>query len=156
MAPGVVPAAALHLRGAPVSATPTPEQADRIVAVLNACGYLPQAAASAGVSEYQLTVWLGAGALAPESPEGQLHMRVNRALADAETRLVALIATAAGDDVGAAEWLLERRFPERWARLSQRGDASPPQHQPVPPPAADPFTEVDTLAVVEQHPSAAS
>jgi hypothetical protein len=54
-----------------------------------------------------------------------------------EPRLVVYIAKAAQTNWRAAAWLLERRYPQRWAYGSQ------PEVAPDP---ADPFVEVDELA----------
>jgi hypothetical protein len=60
-----------------------------------------------------------------------------------EERLVGLVAAGAKTNWRAAAWLLERRYPERWAPVR-------PQEEPEPAPvgvgADDPFAEVDQLA----------
>ena len=55
-----------------------------------------------------------------------------------EASLVFNVSQAAEKNWRAAVWLLERRYPERWARGGGPG--------PVPPARDDPFAEVDDLA----------
>jgi hypothetical protein len=59
-----------------------------------------------------------------------------------ERRLVALVAAGAKSNWRAAAFLLERRYPERWAPVRR------PQAEPEPPAVDehDPFSEVDQLA----------
>jgi hypothetical protein len=71
----------------------------------------------------------------------ELDAAVERATREA--RLVAHVAKAANDGQWrAAVWLLEHRYPERWA-LRSRVDEPPP---PAPAGEDDPFVEVDELA----------
>jgi hypothetical protein len=59
-----------------------------------------------------------------------------RWLERAEPALVAQIARAGQGDWKAAAWLLERAFPQRWAKRE-----APPASDPT-----DPFREVDEMA----------
>jgi hypothetical protein len=70
---------------------------------------------------------------------------IERILAQAtrEERLVALVAHAARTNWRAAAWLLERRFPGRWAKPRTREELRPP---PAASPEADFFAEIDELA----------
>jgi hypothetical protein len=63
------------------------------------------------------------------------------ASATEEIPLVAIVVAEAKTNWRAAAWLLERKYPERWARVARDRQASPPA-----PDAADPFAEVDELA----------
>jgi hypothetical protein len=58
-----------------------------------------------------------------------------------ESKLVGFVIEGAREHWQAAAWLLERGFPERWARVSQREKAT--GEAPV---ETDPFAEVDELA----------
>ncbi len=50
----------------------------------------------------------------------------------AEARNVGFLQKAAAENVAAAQWFLERRFPERWARQApQRLELSGPQGSPI-------------------------
>lgn len=116
----------------------------RLVQVLRAGGYPETAASVAGVGYSTLKKWLKRGqeSTRPEDePYRQLASAVEQARAESEARNVALIAQAATTNWLAAAWLLERAYPERWARASQR---EKPPEQPAAP--ADPFTELDELA----------
>ena len=66
-------------------------------------------------------------------------VRVLQARAHGEASLVATVRREAEGNWQAAAWLLERGYPDRWARLSQR---TPPKGERP----ADPFDEVDELA----------
>jgi hypothetical protein len=59
-----------------------------------------------------------------------------------EPRLIAQVAAAAKTNWRASAWLLERRYPERWAAPPRRADDEPPPAVI----ADDPFAEVDQLA----------
>ena len=123
------------------------DMAERVLQVLRAGGYDVTAAAAGGVGTTQFYEWLRRGDPAGNDPKDAPHRafraQVEKARADAEVRSVALIANAAKTQWQAAAWLLERRYPDRWARPSQRDK----DEGPAPAPAArDPFAEVDELA----------
>lgn len=113
--------------------------------VLRAGGYMETAAAVAGVSKQQFYEWLRRGDPdaedAADEPYRRFRERVEQARADGEARNVTVIARAAVTNWQAAAWLLERQYPERWGRPSQRKD-----DDEKPASASDPFAEVDQLA----------
>jgi hypothetical protein len=78
----------------------------------------------------------------PISEEAQVRELLARVLA--EERLVAHVAAAAKTNWRAAAFLLERRYPERWAPV--RRSALEDEPVPVAPDEHDPFGEVDALA----------
>lgn len=119
------------------------EALDRLATMLRAGNYVTVAARAVGVSPDRLAEWLERGASSHADDRGfvELRERLDRARADAEVRHVALVAAAAAENWQAAAWLLERGFPERWARVSQREKAT--GEAPV---ETDPFAEVDELA----------
>jgi hypothetical protein len=126
----------------------TDELANRIVQVLRAGGYVETAATVAGVGRRRLNEWLARGDPRGTNPRDAVYRRfrerVERARGEAEARNVALITQAASTNWQAAAWLLERTYPERWARPSQREKdeaAAAPAAAPN-----DPFKEVDELA----------
>jgi hypothetical protein len=107
------------------------------------------AAAAVGVNRATLYRWLKAGEKARKGTHTrELRDRVERARADSESLLVARIGQAASKGSWqAAAWLLERRFPERWMKPTER----PLPETPAP--AADerqldedPFADVVDLA----------
>lgn len=123
----------------------TPEVQRRILQVLQAGGYVETAVAVAGVSVKSYKRWLARGRedAADYAPEyGRFRQLVHQARAESEARNVTLIAQAATTNWLAAAWLLERQYPERWARPSQR--EKPTDAESTGP--TDPFAEVDELA----------
>jgi hypothetical protein len=84
--------------------------------------------------------------LAPVVPVAAItddeHVQELLARVLAEERLIAQVAAAAKTNWRASAWLLERRYPERWAAPPRRADDE------LPPVVAehDPFWEVDQLA----------
>jgi transposase len=113
------------------------------------------AAAAIGVSRGTLYRWLKQGEKARAGTAArELRDRVERARAESESVLVARIGQAAAKGSWqAAAWLLERRWPERWMKPTERpiGD--------VPAAAAaderdldqDPFADVVDLAQRRRH-----
>lgn len=131
----------------------TPELQTRMLQALRAGGYVQSACAVAGVALRTYEKWIVRGDPAGTRREDAMYRefreKVQRARAEAETRNVAIIAQAATENWQAAAWLLERAYPERWARPSQR---MKPDDEPVTA-ADDPFAEVDELARRRQHPA---
>ena len=117
----------------------------RILGVLRVGGYPQAAAGVAGIHPKTLARWLARGnpdgSDPADAPYRAFRQRVDQARAEGETRNVAIIAQAAAQNWQAAAWLLERQFPERWARVSQREKDEPASATPN-----DPFAEVDELA----------
>lgn len=102
---------------------PTSCTEDVILAIVRATERglsLAAAASAAGVARATFTNWRRRGAQG-EEPYATLVARVTRARATAEERMAAVVeqAAASADDkvsLSAAQWWLERRRPERWAR----------------------------------------
>jgi hypothetical protein len=110
----------------------TADVVDEIGRLVAAGARAEEAAAAAGVSRTSYYRWMAAG--------GELRDRVERARAESEVVLVIRIARAAErGSWQAAAWLLERQWPERWARPAHR----PPESEP---PLEDPFADVIALA----------
>lgn len=115
---------------------PDPARTDRLLALLSAGNRHRVALDAAGIDPGEFDAWVA---------DPGFRRRVERAAAEGEARNVALVAKAAASNWQAAAWLLERSHPERWARVSQRGDL------PVDQPKADAgprdeFTDLDELA----------
>jgi transposase len=111
----------------------TPEVQDRIVAALRAGNYQETAAAYAGISAKTFYEWLNRGESEEPKEEAFRNFReaVEKAKADAEVRDIALIDKAAHDGSWqAAAWKLERKFPNRWGRVT-RTEISGPEGKPV-------------------------
>lgn len=120
----------------------------RLLGVLRVGGYPEAAAGVAGIHRSTLNRWIARGDPEGTDPEDAPYrafvLDLAQARAEGETRNVAIIAQAASQNWQAAAWMLERSYPERWARVSQRGDI--PGTSPAPADKADPFAEVDELA----------
>lgn len=94
----------------------TPEVQDRILQAIRAGNYRETAARYGGISPATFYRWLERGERARRGPFREFREAVERAESEAEVRYVAIVAKAATDDVRAAQWWLEHRFPERWGR----------------------------------------
>lgn len=102
----------------------------KIVTAIRAGNYIETAAAYAGINKTTLYDWLKRGAREQErfrkNPKARVRKReapyvefsnaVEKALAEAEIRDVAIIGKAAEEQWQAAAWRLERKFPKRWGR----------------------------------------
>jgi hypothetical protein len=123
----------------------TPERHAEFVAIMRAGNTFATASKAIGVRETHARWWYdqGAGDDA-DAPFAAFRLDVDQAEARAESRNVAIVAKAASDGSWqAAAWLLERGYPERWARISQRDRAADVTQASKP---SDPFAEVDELA----------
>lgn len=103
---------------------------NKIITAIRAGNYIETAAAYAGINKSTLYDWLKRGerekqrvAKNPrykirksEKPYVEFSNAVEKALAEAEIRDVAIIAKAAEEQWQAAAWRLERKFPDRWGR----------------------------------------
>ena len=103
---------------------------NKIISAIRAGNYIETAAAYAGINKSTLYDWLKRGerekqrvAQNPrykirksEIPYVEFSNAVEKALAEAEVRDVAIIAKAAEEQWQAAAWRLERKFPDRWGR----------------------------------------
>ncbi len=114
-----------------------PERIKRIVQAISAGNYIETAAAYAGITKSSLFKWLrrgaqerdrcenGGRARIREAPFREFVILVEKAMADSETRDVALIATAAATQWQAAAWRLERKYPHRWGRRERLEHSGP-------------------------------
>lgn len=92
----------------------TPEVRRKLLAGLR-CGLSRAAAATrAGIGARTLRDWMARTDTA--EPYSSLRAEVEAVEADCEARLSAVIFKAALNDPNQARWLLERRFPQRWAK----------------------------------------
>ena len=92
----------------------TPEVRKKLLAGLR-CGLSRAAAATrAGIGARTLREWMARTDAA--EPYASLRAEVEAIEADCEARLTAVVFKAALADPNQARWLLERRFPQRWAR----------------------------------------
>lgn len=108
----------------------TPELQDEICKVIRSGNYIETAAAFAGINKTTLYDWMKRGAREKErieknprakirkteEPFVEFSNAIEKALAHAEIRDVAIIGKAAEENWQAAAWRLERKFPERWGR----------------------------------------
>jgi hypothetical protein len=96
-----------------------PEIADKIVKYV-AAGHYPETAFRAvGIGRETGDHWVRRGAVEESGPYHDFNERYQQALAVSEMRLTQVVTNAALSDAKlwvAAMCLLERRFPERWAK----------------------------------------
>ena len=107
--------------GRPTKLTPAVQAL--IVQALEAGNVLDTAGPYAGIDKATLYRWLKAGRKAKSGIHREFCDAVEKAVARAEVRDVALIAKAAETQWQAGAWRLERRFPERWGRASDQAAA---------------------------------
>lgn len=89
---------------------------DKICQAIRAGNYIEVAAAYAGIPKGTLYEWLKKGNTVFHNKYRTFHDAVQKALADAEVRDVAVIGQASQQNWQAAAWRLERKFPQRWGR----------------------------------------
>lgn len=140
-----------HLRLTGPKTKLTPELTTQISRLISAGNHVGVACAASGVSRATFYVWWNRGD--PDGDEGRdagyraFRAQVEKARAEGESTLVLRIAADATRNAESAKWLLERSFPERWARVSQREKDEAGQNVAALPDADDdPFREVDELA----------
>lgn len=132
----------------------TPALGDQLVTLLSAGNYIGTAAATVGISRRTFDHWMQRGR--SEAPQDaayrELRERVERARAEGEALNVAAIAREArGGNWQAAAWMLERQWPERWARPSQREHYIDRLSDVPVRPEDDPFSELDELAAARRR-----
>lgn len=108
----------------------TPKIQEEILRVIKSGNYIETACAYVGINKSTFYEWLKRGAREKdrvaknprakvrksEKPYVDFSNAVEKALAQAEIRDVAIIGKAAEENWQAAAWRLERKFPERWGR----------------------------------------
>jgi hypothetical protein len=104
----------------------TQEAKDRLFKAIKLGATLEVACDSAGIAYRTVAEWrqIGEGRHPTRRPKpeySRFAAEIKKAIADSEMALLTKIQAAAQGDARHAEWILERRFPERWAN-SQRID----------------------------------
>lgn len=108
----------------------TPEIQEEILRIIKSGNYIETACAYVGINKTTFYDWLKKGARekdrVAQNPRAKVKKdlqiyvdfsnAVEKALAQAEIRDVAIIGKAAEENWQAAAWRLERKFPERWGR----------------------------------------
>ncbi len=94
----------------------TPEVQEKICLQLRLGNFRETAAASAGVSSRTLRNWLKAAAEGKDPVYVKFARELELAEAAGETRDVAKMAKAGGEDWRSIAWRLERRYPKRWGQ----------------------------------------
>jgi transposase len=117
---------------------------DRLVGLLKAGNYIDVALTAAGVGRSTFYDWLergtSEGTAQADAPYREFRERIEQARAEGEARNVAIVMKAATSDWKAAAWMLERSYPERWARTTQRPVADNNLPRPGDPTAETPPT----------------
>lgn len=94
----------------------TPEVQEAICLQLRLGNFRETAAAAAGVSSRTLRNWIKAAAAGKDPVYVRFAKAMEEAEAIGETRDVAKMAKAGGEDWRSIAWRLERRFPKRWGQ----------------------------------------
>ena len=94
----------------------TPELQARICEAIRAGNYVHIAANFGGIDETTYHRWRARGAREKRGPYRAFHLAMKKAERDAEVALVAIWRKHALKCWQAAASLLERRYPQRWAR----------------------------------------
>lgn len=97
----------------------TPDAMDKIIEAIRAGNYKDVACEWAGVPQRTVRDWMKWGKERPDSEYGEFRRKVRTAEKAAEVQLVGEVRLAAKRDAKHAEWLLARRWPERWARTEK-------------------------------------
>ena len=111
----------------------SPEVQEQIVRLIKVGNTNEVAADAAGISRATFFSWMDRGKKVGKTnkPYRDFREAVEQARAEAEATLVARIAKAAQNGSwSAAAWLLERRAPERWGKLSDR-NVDKKESQPI-------------------------
>lgn len=119
-------------------------------------GYPHEAAAAyAGISARAFYNWKAKGEKAQRGRYVQFVQAVKKAEAMGEGALVHVVRTAALRDWKAAMTMLERRWPQRWARRVFKPDDAPPENISVTfnIPPVDPTERGDDLVVQDTPPA---
>jgi hypothetical protein len=124
------------------------------VALLSAGNYVGVASGAVGISQRTFHPWMmrGRSEARQDAPYRELRERVERARAEGEAVNVAIIGREArGGNWQAAAWMLERQWPERWARPSHREQYIDRLADVRVRPEVDPFSELDELAAARRR-----
>jgi hypothetical protein len=129
--------------------TLTPQVASTILGQLQGGMHLSTVLAANGIARSSFYDWLERGRpdhrRAEDEPFRVFREQVEKARAQGEIALGMTLAAAGRHDPAWAAWLLERQFPERWARASQRQLVDKDEEEKVQP-ETDPLREVIELA----------
>ena len=125
MADGEEPQSVKHTHAGRPETVPTKESVDAIVGALKAGGFLETAIAFSGVSKPTFYKWIKRGAKERTGPFRELFDAVKKATATAEMSFLAVINRAGKTQWQAAAWILERRWPAKFARRSVPEDSHP-------------------------------
>jgi hypothetical protein len=98
-------------------------QIDTLIAMLRAGNHVDVAARAAGIPQKTID-WM-------RERGGEIADKVAQAAAEGEVRAVTQIAQAAAHNWQAAAWLLERTYPDRWARPVSRENEKPAPTMPA-------------------------
>ena len=108
----------------PAPAKLTSGREKMILAAVREGFFMTVAARRAGIHARTLRKWRGRAWASKERGESNVYTafedKLVQALAEAEYKLFHGIRLAADDDPEQAKWLLEKRWPKRWARDRQR------------------------------------
>ena len=99
----------------------TPELREEIVSCIKAGSWTETVCVMAGINKSTFYDWMRRGKEATRHTKyKKFYKAVKQAEAFAEARHVANLSKAAEKHWGAAAWILERRFSERWGRTETK------------------------------------
>lgn len=107
--------------GRPSGLTPSVQKI--VVNALKAGSFIDAACELAGISDVTFYAWVKLGKREKVGPHAEFLRAVKGALAAAEVELVGTIRAASKQQWQAAAWILERRFPSKWAKSSEKPKA---------------------------------
>ena len=94
----------------------TPEIQKIICSALLAGGFLETSIVVGGISKSTFYKWMKRGEREKSGPYREFMDAIKKALATAEVKFLNVIGTASGSQWQAAAWILERRWPKKFAR----------------------------------------
>lgn len=95
----------------------TPETREKMLSLIRTGGYFEDACKVAGIDSSTFRRWMQKGAAQTRGKYRTFRTEVKKAEAEAKTRFIANIDKAAGAGTWqASAWMLERRWPEQFAR----------------------------------------
>ena len=102
----------------------TPETKQRLLTAIRRGAHLDVSCQAAGVGYSTVRDWIAIGEgrhprKKPTKEYKEFSEEITRAIADSEMTLLTTIRQAAQVDAVHARWILERRFPDRWANTQR-------------------------------------
>lgn len=127
----------------------SPELQDQLIGLLTIGNYRNTACALVGINLNTLAEWIAEGRADPEGKYGGLPEAIEKAEAGIEGVLLNRIYKASEKQWQAGAWILERKFPKRWARRDKT-EVTGPSGGPLPVVASVEVREALDSATIEE------